>query len=351
MLISVLKLNKKKLNNIGLGSIVPILNRPIQLDRPSNNKPGLLFPTLPPLPPLPSLPSWAWPSMTANKPQSSLYNPRNWKLFGSKRNMFSNKIKSKPKSNTNETATTRNIGDVCAGIVAATLAGGNAFDRLHAFANEAIPFYKDITEIGSFLCGNKPWNQMLGDYVKNKIGNKVNANLALSSLFPLNGIGKCASGISEYAVALGFNMAIDKFWNWTRSFDPNDMSGPQGVGIQHFVNKETLFEFRIRFENLNTTIAPAQVVKINSINMSSLFDFRTIRFTGYGFNQYANQIADNDKRSYVNDVIQMEGDNKQIEIRLLATVDLEKSELLWKFSTIDKNTGRLRFSTEFFSIK
>jgi len=346
------------------GSILPPdISRPPQIDKPIN--PGNIpsFPSLPPLPPLPSLPTLpplpsmpslpSLPNLQLNKPtttQSSLSGPCSWQIFGGKKyvkflkkQILLNNNTLNNKNLTNYNVTKSLIGGVCAGVAAAAnsaLNGGSAFNVFDSFANEAIPFYSDATLVGSFLCGNaelKP-NALL-DYIKDKIKDKIKNGLL--NLLPASAAGECSSAAGGFVVGVAFNKTLNKFWNWTRSFDPNDISGPDGYGYRNFTNKETLFEFKIRFENMNTTIAPAQIVKINS-NLSDLFDFRTVQFTGYGFNQYSNNFATN-KRSYINDIIKMEN-NDQVEIRLFATIDLKNLALIWKFSTIDKNTGLYFFS-------
>ncbi len=73
---------------------------------------------------------------------------------------------------------------------------------------------------------------------------------------------------------------------------------------------------------------------------------RTIKFQGYGFNEYDASSADQADQFYLNHVIKLENYGDQYELRLFATVDLGESLILWKFTTIDKSTGDLPDNAE-----
>jgi len=311
-------------------------------------KPGSFdFPTLP-------LP-------TQNKPSkpwfpSSLGDPCSWAIFGGKKILFKTLISNsylpseKPIftnisiANKNQTEIEqRGIWNgICEGIssaVHAALDGQSAFDIFDKFSTSAIPYYDDIKNWITFSCGNfqfKPLQEIAGDFVYDNFKDKILNGLA--NILPGSAALDCALGATSGLLKPLFDDFWETLWNWFPSIDPNDISGPDGFSNKNFINKEKVFAFKIRYENMNTTVAPAQTVKIDS-KLSELFDMRTVQFTGYGFNQYSNEFTSN-KKSYVNEVIQIDAN---YEIRIFATVDLKNSVLIWKFSTIDKNTGYFYF--------
>jgi hypothetical protein len=46
------------------------------------------------------------------------------------------------------------------------------------------------------------------------------------------------------------------------SRDPNDKSGPQGVGDAHYISPGTALTYDIEFENAASATAPAQVIEV-----------------------------------------------------------------------------------------
>lgn len=66
------------------------------------------------------------------------------------------------------------------------------------------------------------------------------------------------------------------------SRDPNELSGPGGYGPQRFVAPDTLFPYRVDFENDADATAPAQKVTVNN-PLDADLDWDTFQFTEFGF--------------------------------------------------------------------
>lgn len=69
--------------------------------------------------------------------------------------------------------------------------------------------------------------------------------------------------------------------NALNSFDPNDKVGPLGPDTSSFVNRDHFFEYLIRFENVDSATAPAQIIKITDTIDSSVFDLGTFRINSF----------------------------------------------------------------------
>lgn len=287
-----------------------------------------------------------------------LPNPCNWNIFGGAKSKhqeanFHSLIKKQAdhywnshsdlqsNSDTLSNNTTYSRGFFLKALCRAVAAGikearnnSNWKDILNSALQAAIP--SEITDLGSFLCGNSQFSSIkdiIKKYIKEKASNKVGK--IIDNLVPFRPAKECLNEIAPDVT----DALIDEIWNWAESLDPNDMIGPIGIGNENYIPKEKTFLFRARFENMNITVAPAQVVKIES-RLSAEFDLRTIQFTGYGFNEYENNF-NQQKRAYINDRMKLPNAESQYEIRVFATVDLANSVILWKFTTIDKITGKL----------
>jgi hypothetical protein len=173
------------------------------------------------------------------------------------------------------------------------------------------------------------------------------------------GGGMCALGVIDYVLdskidqilsdilGLIWDLLSQQFF-WALSLDPNDIAGPEAYGSEQFVAKLERFKFKIRYENMANTTAPAQLVKIVS-KVDNLFDLRSVNFLSFGFNTLAKHLNEKDdsaiskkKTGYISQAVKYQElfDSDRYEVKVFAAVDPSKRELVWQFKTIDIKTGK-----------
>lgn len=74
-----------------------------------------------------------------------------------------------------------------------------------------------------------------------------------------------------------------------RSWDPNEMVGPAGVGDKNYIAETRTIDYRIMFENKKEATAPAYRIRISDELDENVFDVSTVRFgntshDGEGYN-------------------------------------------------------------------
>ena len=65
-----------------------------------------------------------------------------------------------------------------------------------------------------------------------------------------------------------------------RSWDPNEMVGPEGVGDKHYIGDTRTMDYRILFENKKEATAPAYRIRITDVLDENVFDVNSVRFGG-----------------------------------------------------------------------
>ncbi len=63
-----------------------------------------------------------------------------------------------------------------------------------------------------------------------------------------------------------------------RSWDPNEMVGPVGVGDENYIGETRTMDYRILFENKKEATAPAYRIRINDVLDENVFDVNSVRF-------------------------------------------------------------------------
>ncbi len=76
-----------------------------------------------------------------------------------------------------------------------------------------------------------------------------------------------------------------------RSVDPNDITGPEGVGEDRFVSSDTTFPYQIRFENVGNATAPAQEVVITQ-ELPPEMDWATFEVGDFGWGDRRFDVPD-----------------------------------------------------------
>lgn len=121
-----------------------------------------------------------------------------------------------------------------------------------------------------------------------------------------------------------------------RSFDPNDILGPQGFGAEHWLTDDSPLSYTIRFENDPVlATAPAQTVRITQ-KLNSDLDFRTFRVGDFGFGDTFVDVPDN--RAFYQTRLDLTA-TRGLYVDVAAGINIATGEAFWEFTSIDPATG------------
>lgn len=120
------------------------------------------------------------------------------------------------------------------------------------------------------------------------------------------------------------------------SFDPNEKIGPAGYGGERFVPDRAPMLYRINFENLASATAPAQRIFVTD-QLPLTLDPRTVRIKEIGFKQQ--QIIVPDNQASYQARIQLGEDLNNLQVDVLAGLDLVNRRVFWSLQAIDPATG------------
>ena len=123
-----------------------------------------------------------------------------------------------------------------------------------------------------------------------------------------------------------------------RSWDPNDIIGPAGVGPQHHVFADAVMPYMIRFENHATQAsAPAAMVTITQ-KLDADLDWTTLRLGNIGFGDTVVSVP-LDAVFHETRVDLRETRGVYVDIK--AGLNIATGEVNWEFVAIDPATGGL----------
>lgn len=121
------------------------------------------------------------------------------------------------------------------------------------------------------------------------------------------------------------------------SQDPNDISGPEGYDTLHWIPKEMVMPFVIRFENdPEFATAPAQKVTINQ-KVDPNMNIFSFRLSDFGFGDFTFNVPPN--TTFYSQRLDVR-DSLGIYVDVLAGINIINNELFWIFESIDPNTGQ-----------
>jgi hypothetical protein len=121
------------------------------------------------------------------------------------------------------------------------------------------------------------------------------------------------------------------------SQDPNDITGPQGYDTIHWIPKNQVMPFTIRFENDPVfATAPAQRVSIN-LKVDTNLSIFSYRMGTFGFGSFVFQVPAN--TTFYAQRLDVR-DSLGVFVDVLAGIDVIKNELFWIFESIDPLTGQ-----------
>lgn len=130
---------------------------------------------------------------------------------------------------------------------------------------------------------------------------------------------------------------LKKLLSVVRSFDPNDIIGPQGFGPQGFLTPDGAFGYTIRFENQQTATAPAQEIFIRQ-QLDPDLDFSSFELGDVGFGALRVEVRSG--RNFFQTRLDHTAD-RGIFIDVVAAFDPGSGLAQWVFRAIDHQTGDL----------
>jgi hypothetical protein len=121
-----------------------------------------------------------------------------------------------------------------------------------------------------------------------------------------------------------------------RSFDPNDIIGPEGHGEEKWVGIQKPLQYTIRYENDPVlATAPAQIVTIRQ-DLDPNADVRSFRLGQYGFGPFRFNPPVNS--SYHSERLNT-ADSLGVMVDVTAGIDVVSRQAFWVFRSIDPATG------------
>ncbi len=118
--------------------------------------------------------------------------------------------------------------------------------------------------------------------------------------------------------------------------DPNEISGPSGLGSKQWVSINDNLNYTIYFENDSDATAPAQQIVIAQ-PLSSHVDPYSVTLGNFGFaNMNFSVPANSITYSTTLDLV----DTLGVDVNVSAGLDIVNNQVLWTFQAIDPNTGK-----------
>jgi Ca2+-binding RTX toxin-like protein len=117
--------------------------------------------------------------------------------------------------------------------------------------------------------------------------------------------------------------------------DPNDIIGPQGYGLERWVNAVDPLEYTIRFENVATANAPAKLVTVTQ-QLDTDLDWRSFRLDSFSWGDIAIAVPKNS--AFFSKRIDVR-DQYGVYVDVSASIDIRTGIAKWELRAIDPNTG------------
>jgi hypothetical protein len=120
------------------------------------------------------------------------------------------------------------------------------------------------------------------------------------------------------------------------SYDPNDITGPDGAGDERWVAKQQTLPYTIRFENDSLkAVVPARKVTVTQ-QLDTTADLRSVRLGSFGFGTHVFHAPEN-VASYT-DRLDLR-DSMGIFVDVSAGVDVVNGRISWTFNSVDPVSG------------
>lgn len=120
-----------------------------------------------------------------------------------------------------------------------------------------------------------------------------------------------------------------------RSFDPNEIVGPEGTGAPRYVYTNESLQYTVHFENMATAGAPAQFVSIEN-PLPPTFDIRQFRLGEVGWGDTSIILPE---AAYYTGSVSLGPKYFNHRLDIVAGIDVLNHKAFWRFTTIDPATG------------
>ncbi len=125
------------------------------------------------------------------------------------------------------------------------------------------------------------------------------------------------------------------------SFDPNEKTGPAGIGVQGYVSGNDVMTYVVYFENLPAATAPAQQVYVVD-TLDPELDWTSFRLKEFSFGEHLVSVPeDSDCFAAEVPVSVTFVTTDDIEVHLQAEMDYAAGRAVWQFTAIDPETGSI----------
>jgi PKD repeat protein len=121
-----------------------------------------------------------------------------------------------------------------------------------------------------------------------------------------------------------------------QSCDPNEITGPSGIGKKQWVSVNDNLNYTIYFENDSSATAPAQEIVIAQ-TLDAQVDIYSIELGNFGFANMNFSVPAN-SITY-STTLELE-DTLGVDVNVTAGLDIVNNQILWTFQAIDPATGK-----------
>lgn len=130
----------------------------------------------------------------------------------------------------------------------------------------------------------------------------------------------------------------DKDSETRTSYDPNAIYGPSGSKAQRYVNSSGRQAFVVMFENVDTAKADAQIVQILDTLDKTRFDLSSFEFGNVTIGKKMFRVPKGRHEFVMEKSLLPE---RNMKVRINASLDTATGVVNWQFTSIDPNTGDL----------
>ncbi|MEX1188718.1 MAG: T9SS type A sorting domain-containing protein [Bacteroidia bacterium] len=125
-------------------------------------------------------------------------------------------------------------------------------------------------------------------------------------------------------------------WRSITSSDPNAIYGESGFAEQRYIKKDGLLDYMITFENVDTALAPAQIVRVELNLDPQKFDISSFELGNISIAEETYFFRENRSEFYRDIDLRPE---KNIIVRVNAQADTLTGNIYWQFTSLEPETG------------
>ncbi len=125
-------------------------------------------------------------------------------------------------------------------------------------------------------------------------------------------------------------------WRSIASSDPNAIYGESGFAEERYIKKDGLLNYMITFENVDTALAPAQIVRVELNLDPQKFDISSFKLGNISIAEETYFFRENRSEFYRDIDLRPE---KNIIVRVNARADTLTGNIYWQFTSLEPETG------------